>query len=126
MSNISIPNLKLNEVLMLANSFPEPEEGEMVVFDFSKTRKFDPLPMLMTGSMIRRYRKKYPSIPFQTIGLDGIGKSYAGTMGYFKYISEDIDYGKSPGEAFGNSNYIPITNISLKELQTDALKNGDH
>jgi hypothetical protein len=68
MSNISIPNLKLNEVLMLANSFPEPEEGETVVFDFSKTQKFDPLPMLMTGSMIRRYRKNIH--PYRSKRLD--------------------------------------------------------
>lgn len=124
MSNVSIPNLELNQILLLSKSFPEPEDGDNIVLDFSRTRTFDPLPMLMTGSMIRRYRKKYPSIPFQIGGLEGTGKSYAGTMGYFKYISESIDYGKSPGEALGSSNYIPITNISLKELQADALENG--
>lgn len=80
--------------------------------------------MLMTGSMIRRYRGKYPLTSFHITGLDGTGKCYAGTMGYFKYISEKIDYGKAPGEARGSTSYIPITSISLSGLQDDAIKNG--
>lgn len=123
MSNILMPNLVLDEVLKLENLFIDPQEGESIVFDFSKAKKFDPLPMLMTGSMIRRYRKKHSSSHFHIANFKK-GTSYAGTMGYFKYISEDINFGKSPGEAEGSLNYIPITHISLSELQDDALKNG--
>ena len=119
-----MPNLELNQILMLSDLFPDPKSGESITFDFSKAKKFDPLPMLMTGSMIRRYRGKYPLTSFHITGLDGTGKCYAGTMGYFKYISEKIDYGKAPGEARGSTSYIPITSISLSGLQDDAIKNG--
>lgn len=124
MGYIYVPDLELNQILLLANSFLVPTDGEIITIDFSEVRTFDPLPMLMTGSLLRRYRKKYPSTQFRITGHKRSSTSYAGTMGYFKYISENIHYGKFPGEALGSVNYIPITNIRLKELQDDALRSG--
>ena len=87
---------------------------------------FDPLPMLMIGSIMRRYRKQYPSVPFKVQGFENRGKGYAGTMGFFKYISPSLDIGKMPGEANGSSNYIPITPLIVDDLQKAAYEQGNY
>lgn len=93
-----------------------------VVLDFSRMTNFDPLPMLMAGAIIKRFRYQYHDNTFSISGING--KSYAGTMGFFKYLSESISVGKSPGEATGSSNYIPITPISIRSLQERAFRDG--
>ena len=102
----------------LSKLYPDPE----FVFNLSRAKTFKPLPMLMMGSIIRRYRKKYPRNEFKLIG--GREHTYAGTMGFFKYISPEIPYGKAPGEATGNNNYIPITHISMKDLRKRQFEQG--
>lgn len=85
-----IPNMYLNETLKFSENLNKIIPDDEMIFDFSKMHQFDPLPMLMMGSIIRDYRLKYPDIPFRVTWSDDIGKGYAGTMGFFKYISEKI------------------------------------
>ena len=78
-----------------------------VTFDFSGMTNFEPLPMLVIGSVIRRYRGDYSKANFKFSGCDPYGKHhYAGVMGFFKYVSPSIEIGKMPGEAKGSKNYI--------------------
>ena len=102
------------------NKIPDDEE---VIFDFSKMTKFDPLPMLIMGTTIRNYRLQFPEKKFYIYG--GREKSYACTMGFFKYISESVGIGKMPGEARGSDNYIPITPIKVDELQQTEIAKGN-
>lgn len=122
----SIPNMHLNETLKFSENLNKVIPSDEMIFDFSKMYRFDPLPMLMTGSIIRDYRLKYPEIPFKVTWSDDIGKGYAGTMGFFKYISDKIEIGKMPGEAHGSSNYIPITPIEFNELQKTEFEKGNY
>lgn len=121
---ITIPDLDLNNALRLENTLLGYQIGPFddVVLDFSEMTNFDPLPMLMAGAIIKRFRKHYFDNAFSISGFNG--KSYAGTMGFFKYLSESISFGKSPGEATGSLNYIPITPISIHSLQEHAISNG--
>lgn len=121
---IAIPDLDLNNALRLDGNLRNYEIGPFddVVLDFSRMTNFDPLPMLMAGAIIKRFRYQYHDNTFSISGING--KSYAGTMGFFKYISESISVGKSPGEATGSSNYIPITPISIRSLQERAFRDG--
>lgn len=121
-----VPNMTLEKTLKFANTLETMVPEERMVFDFSKMRKFDPLPMLMMGAMMRSYRKKFPEIPFSITGTDTVGKSYAGTMGFFKYVSTSLGIGKMPGEAQGSSNYIPITPIVVDELQKAEYEQGNY
>lgn len=121
-----IPNMKLNETLNFSTDLNSVIPDDEVVFDFSKMHEFDPLPMLMIGSIIKEYRLKYKEIPFRVTWNDNIGKSYAGTMGFFKYISEKLDLGKMPGEASGSDNYIPITPIEFNELHKTERESGNY
>ena len=109
--NYHVPNLTLDTALKLEESLNHIIPEEEFLFDFSRMSNFDPLPMLMAGAIIKRYRGLYPEVRFSVAGIDTKGKGYAGTMGFFKYISPTLDIGKAPGEAMGSSNYIPITLI---------------
>lgn len=121
---IAIPDLDLNNALRLGSNLRNYQIGpsDNVVLDYSRMTNFDPLPMLMAGAIIKRFRYQYHDNAFSISGING--KSYAGTMGFFKYISESISFGKSPGEAIGSSNYIPITHISIPSLRERAFTDG--
>ncbi len=46
------------------------------------------------------------------------GVSYLGHIGFFEYVG--IEFGNSPGEALGSSNYLPLTIVRREELETEA------
>lgn len=121
-----VPNLTLDAALNFEKSLNQIVPEEEFIFDFSRMSNFDPLPMLMAGAIIKRYRSQYPEVRFSVTGLDTKGKNYAGTMGFFKYISPALGIGKAPGEAIGSSNYIPITLINVDDLQQAEYKQGNY
>ena len=88
-----IKKMNLKEIFKLSKEMDLniPNDETVVTFDFSDVRKFDPLPMLLTGSIIRRYISNHPNTDFDITWSDNVGKSYAGTMGFYKYISENIE-----------------------------------
>lgn len=121
---IYVPEMELIETLEFAkNIFDTIPAEEEVIIDFSQMRKFDPLPMLIMGATLRNYRNQFPNKKFTVTGFSG--KSYACTMGFFKYISESLNIGKMPGEASGSNNYIPITPINVDELQQKEITDGN-
>lgn len=122
---IDIHNMNLVETLIFAKEiFNKIPEDNIVVFDFSKMTIFDPLNMLIIGTSIRNYKNKFPGKKYYVKGTRD--KSYAGTMGFFKYISETLNVGKMPGEARGSDNYIPITPIKIDELQQSEYVRGNY
>ena len=121
---IYVPDMELVGTLKFAHDIYEKVPNDEVVFDFSQMRNFDPLPMLIMGATMRNYRMQYPEIPFRIDGCEG--KSYAGTMGFFKYVSDSLGIGKMPGEANGSANYIPITPIKVDKLQQDEISQGNY
>ncbi len=121
-----VPELNLQQALRFEKSLQKIIPTDDFIFDFSRMSNFDPLPMLVTGSIIRRYRRQYPQISFSVNGINTTGKSYAGTMGFFKYISPSLEIGRAPGEAYGSPNYIPITLIATDDLQRNQYKQGNY
>ena len=122
-----IKKMNLKEIFKLSKEMDLsiPNDETEVTFDFSDVRKFDPLPMLLTGSIIRRYISNHPNTNFDITWSDNVGKSYAGTMGFYKYIYENIEIGKKPGEAKGSNSYIPITCIDFNELKKLEHENNN-
>ena len=116
-----IKKMDLKEIFKLSKEMDLniPKDETEVTFDFSKVHKFDPLPMLLVGSIIRRYISNHPNTHFDITWSDNVGKSYAGTMGFYKYISENIEIGKKPGQAKGSNSYIPITPINFSNLKKE-------
>lgn len=92
---------------------------------YANMRWVRPFGMLFAVSAIKQLRSKYPNIPFyMECNTESKGISYAGHMGFFKSISEKINVGKMPGEAFGNENYIPITELDLYQIYRNEVENG--
>ena len=86
-----------------------------------------PFGMLYTASALKWFRGMYPSIPFNmNLNLSKSCITYAGHMGFFKAISEKIQMGKLPGEAYGNSNYIPILEINFEQMLRDEIAKGNY
>lgn len=121
-----VPNMTLKETLCFADELNRYTPDDKFVFDFSKMSNFDPLPMLMIGAIIKKYRSQFPDVPFCITGMNTTGKDYAGNMGFFKYISTRLELGKMPGEAVGSMNYIPITSIKVDELQKEEYSQGNY
>ncbi len=121
-----ISDMTLGETLKCTNTLETIVSEGRMVFDFSKMSNFDPLPMFIMDAMMRSYSKQFPEIPFRITEIDTAGKSYVGTMGFFKYVSTSLEVGKMPGEAQGSSNYIPITPIVVDELQKSEYEQGNY
>lgn len=119
-----IPKLETLESLNFSKKLSELEVDNP--FTFCDNMKWvRPFGMLFAAIAIKQFRNKYENIPFNiecnTI-MDGI--SYAGHMGFFKSISEKLNIGKMPGEAFGNDNYIPISELDLNQIHKKEIENG--
>ncbi len=119
-----IPDMTLPETLKFYEKLNAIVPDDEIVIDFSRMSHFDPLPMLMMGAIIRHYGERFPEIPLRITGCEN--KSYAGTMGFFKYISASCNVGKLPGEANGSANYIPITPIVMDDLQKAEYEKGNY
>lgn len=119
-----IKNMKMEDALVFSEQLKELDSTDNVEFNFSGRWKVRPLGMLVIGAMIRKYRAKYADNHFIVSGYGD--KSYLGTMGFFKYISPQLEIGKFPGESKGSDNYIPITAIKFNELKEDNYKKGDY
>lgn len=116
--------LETKEVLQLAESLLSFEVTGPFTF-YANMKWVRPFGMLLAVSSIKQFRNKHEMIPFSMeYNLTKEGVSYASQMGFFKAISESINVGKEPGEATGNENYIPITELDLKEIHSEEIKNG--
>lgn len=69
-----VPQLTLQSSLAFEDSLPDNIPDSEIIFDFSNMATFDPLPMLLIGSIIRRYRNNHLAVRFSVDGFDGIGK----------------------------------------------------
>lgn len=70
---IAIPDLDLNNALRLDGNLRNYEIGPFddVVLDFSRMTNFDPLPMLMAGAIMKRFRYQYHDNTFSISGING-------------------------------------------------------
>lgn len=96
-----------------------------ISFSFPSSVTYDPFGMLLVGASLRQFIHRNPqSERFISFNKDDSACRYAGHMGFFKSISEKIDYGKSPGEAVGSATYFPITCIDLRVLRERAWRDN--
>lgn len=84
-----------------------------------------PFGMLLAACTIKRVRRENKSIPFRLEQRSNRGNDYAGHMGFFKAISPMLEMGNDPGQAPGNMNYIPITNIDLEKMHKLEIDSGN-
>lgn len=121
---ICLPDLETRESLKFASELGclNINEPVTVVANMNWVRPFG---MLFTAMALKQFRKRYSDIPFQLELSTGKGIDYAGHMGFFKTISPQILVGKLPGEASGNSNYIPMSELDITQIHRTEIESGN-
>lgn len=120
---IRVPaTLDLPQVAKFSVSMAEISEADKYLIDYSRLSTVRPFGMLLFGAILRRFMHERRGAQFFGCGFQG--KDYAAHMGFFQSIG--LDYGKCPGEASGNANYVPITQIQLQDIQREARANREH
>ena len=126
---IIIPNLETDKALLFAKEINELQMnalsvGENIVL-IAEMDWVRPFGMLYTICSIKQLRRRYRNIDFyMRCNQNKNGVSYAAQMGFFKAISEMLPIGKEPGEAVGNENYVPVTELDFSEMCQASLLKG--
>ncbi|CEO06592.1 Signal transduction histidine kinase [[Clostridium] sordellii] len=120
----TLKELNTDNSLQIAYNLGNLEVNEDFTFK-AKLKWVRPFGMLLTSSSIKHMRRRHSDINFRLEYYNTSGVDYAGHMGFFKSISEDINIGKLPGEANGNDNYIPITKLNFTQMHNEEIKNGN-
>lgn len=94
-------------------------ESKQYLFDFRETGFSKPFGTLIVASGIRKFVKERKA-SCQATSFQHL--TYPAQMGFFKHIG--LGWGKEPGEASGNSDYQPITTISVGEIRRRAFDLG--
>lgn len=123
---ISIPSLNTSDTLKFIKNLHEMDmTNESNVKFMFNPNWIRPLGTILCCSAIKKFRECNPNIPMEmTIG-DNQATDYAGHMGFYQFISEQLEIGNAPGEARGNENYVPITVIDFDILHREAIESGN-
>lgn len=89
--------------------------------DFSEINFVEPFGMLFFATVLRQFRRSNYKIRFLADGYKQ--HHYAAHMGFFKAFG--LDFGKEPGEAPGNAQYVPITPLAVDELRREAINHHE-
>lgn len=111
-----IANLDEYNAIKMASEFNQFDfnNDSKCILKFDNNISCTPFGMLLIGDSIRSFRNNYNQNDFFIrLNKEAESINYAGHMGFFKFISEDIPFGKNPGDAIGNNNYIPITKVDF-------------
>lgn len=97
-------------------------EDDKYVYDYASASSFRPIGMLLISAKIRQFMNKRKNAKHLDVNFEN--HTYAAHMGYFKSVYQD--YGKAPGEASGNMNYIPITRIDISDIRRESTDEVRH
>lgn len=122
---IKIPRLSTSNAISFCQSLPLSETADIYYFDVSEVNNYEPLPMLLTAAAIRQFCTERGLNPteIQLRFTDNDDYRYACNMGFFQ--AAGFPQGKAPGEAPGSSSYIPLTKLNIREMQREAIENGE-
>lgn len=114
-------SLNLENTIIFSNHIHDLPEADEYVFDFKNLSWIEPFSLLLLSSEIQRCRSWRNTKKFSAINHKE--QTYAAHMGFFQ--SFGCDFGKKPGEAGGNSRYIPITIYDSNDLQKAAYDSSE-
>ena len=113
---IKVPkNHVLAQILEFEISLQRVGEADRYYIDFQNPAYVLPFGMLYTANAIQRFRKAHPDADFLPLNTQS---PYAWHMGYFKSCGFEI--GRNPGEAPGSESYLPISILSIEEINRQA------
>lgn len=112
----------LKEVLAFAGLLSNYSgSAQEVIFDFQAAQGYaTPFGMLYIGYAIQQFIQAHPDLNVLAVNLEN--HYYVAHMGYFQHCG--FDAGKLPGEAKGSDRYLPITILTVAELNREAGQQG--
>jgi len=114
-------NSSLDAILSFCDKLFSIPDDHKVIIDFSKMGRIEPFSMIYVAKILRDYSKR--NIHKCIWCSNYQNKDYAAHMGFFKAFN--LDYGKSPGEAFGSTTYLPVTRWNLSDIKQEAQNNWE-
>ena len=126
---VQLPNSFKPETLQILEvSLRESQYVDNVNVDFSPLTWSYPMAMLVAGSYFRRWIEIRRSHNLKTTH-SGISKqknahTYLMHLGFFDYVGME-NVGKKLGQTKGNTKYLPIRKITLKELNDSIKDTGE-
>lgn len=115
---INVPNLTFESALMFIEELNCTILDEGEEFDFSGIHTCNPFPMLVVSTTIRQLRANSIVKKCKAINCNN---TYAEHMRFYKAIG--INKGRELSENYGNSNYLPITKLEIKDLKNEGIEN---
>ncbi len=115
--SITVPDqLDLVSSLRFSRELQSQPEAEDYVFDFQHLRWLEPFPMLYLSNQLKRFARQRGGSHMLVGNHEHL--SYAGHMGFFQAFG--LDFGKRPGQARGSDRYLPITILTVADLEQQA------
>lgn len=113
--DVKLPsNLDYKTTLDFINCIHNLENSDKYYFDFDDLNWTPPFSLVAISCAIRQFRAQKADSEFFAVNHER--HSYQAHMGFFNAFG--LDYGNKPGEASGNSRYLPISIIKSDELFT--------
>lgn len=113
----SLPSrLDIDGAVHAAHSLKNLPEVNLYRLDFSNLKFVEPFGMIYFAIQLRQFRQANPQRKFKAEHYKNHG--YAAHMGFFKTFG--LDFGNDPGEASGSIQYVPITCLTLSDLEREA------
>lgn len=116
-----IGRLDLRGALTCSADLDRLPEARHYVFDFKGMEWVEPFGMLYFASQLRQFKNKRTSSRFQAVGYETHG--YPAHMGFFHAFG--LSHGKDLGAAPGSLQYVPITAVSVAELERESASEGE-
>lgn len=114
---IKVPeNLIFESTIEFIKTLTQLKEAKKYIFDFKNSRRIDPFSLLYLSSEIKFLRNRFIDSNFYLKDYKHL--SYPAHMGFFKAFG--AQYGNSPGQAKGNSSYIPIKIKKVYDIKDEA------
>lgn len=114
------PRLTLQKAIEFCDSFHDVPVSEEIIFDFNFLKYIEPFGMAYVSCQIKNFvndRTRKNKTVFKAKNHEK--HSYMAHMGFFKAFG--LNFGNSPGQAFGSSTYIPLTIIDIGSIKSQAL-----
>lgn len=111
-------NCSIQNIISFCKELSECQAENEVRINFTMMGRVVPFAMLFIGRRIRTFQIENRNVDvtysnFQT-------QSYVGHMGFFQAFG--LNFGKMPGEVFGNNTYLPLTILRTQSIRDEANK----
>jgi hypothetical protein len=111
-----VTRLDLSGAIEAASELWKLPPAELYIFDFSHLDWVEPFGMLFFARQLRVFADQRK--PARCRAMNHERHSYAAHMGFFQ--SFGLSFGNEPGEAAGNAQYLPITELTIEDITRDA------